>query len=60
MYCKWIEGSSLTDYNKNARTWHEHTSTTEFADAFVKIMKEYEEDNEKRAAGIERFFIEEA
>jgi hypothetical protein len=23
-------------------------------------MKEYEEDNEKRAAGIEKFFIEEA
>jgi hypothetical protein len=60
MYCKWIEGSSLKDYNKNARTWHEHTSTKEFADAFEKIMKEYEEDNEKRAASIEKFFIEEA
>ena len=60
MYCRWIEGSSLTYYNKNARTWQEHTSTKEFADAFEKIMQEYVEDNDKRAAGIEKFFIEEA
>lgn len=40
--------------------WKEHTSTDEFAIAFETVMKEYEEDNEKRAACVEKFFIEEA
>jgi hypothetical protein len=34
MYCKWIEGSSLADYNKNAKIWQDHTSTEEFAITF--------------------------
>ncbi len=46
MYCKWIKGSSLTDYSKNAKTWQEHTFTEEFVNTFTKIMEEYEEDNE--------------
>ena len=33
---------------------------TSLAATDEKIMKEYEEDNEKRAASIEKFFIEEA
>ena len=51
---------ALTYYNKNARTWQEHTSTKEFAFAFETIMREHKEDNDKQAAGIEKFFIEEA
>jgi hypothetical protein len=60
MQCKWLEGKCLNDYNLNARKWKEHTSTIDFAKAFADRLKQYETDNETRAARIEDFFIEEA
>jgi hypothetical protein len=60
MKCKWLEGSCLADYNVNAMKWKEHTSTTEFENNFATILEEHEADNDKRAARVEEFFIEEA
>jgi hypothetical protein len=60
MLCKWIEGASIEEYNISAQKWKEHTSTENFAARFKCIMEENKEDNEKRAANIEAYMIEEA
>ena len=40
--------------------WKEHTSTTQFESAFAAILQHPDDDNDKRAARVEDFFIAEA
>jgi hypothetical protein len=40
--------------------WKEHTSTTQFGSAFAAILQHPDNDNDKRAARVEDFFITEA
>jgi hypothetical protein len=57
---KWIEGTTLADYNKNALKWKEYTSANTFGADFDNVMNKYAGNNEERAAHIEEFFITEA
>jgi hypothetical protein len=57
---KWIEGESLKEYSASAHKWKAHTSTQEFADAFIEIINTYAEDNELRSERVEDFLLAEA
>jgi hypothetical protein len=57
---RWIHGDHLKEYGTSAMKWKAHTSTQEFADAFRATTAEFANNNDKRAAAIETFMLEEA
>ena len=56
----WQSGDCLANYSNTAKKWKEHTSTPEFATAFLEIIDDQTLSNDERDTKIDTFLLAEA
>jgi hypothetical protein len=56
----WRSGDCLANYSDTAKKWNEHTSTPDFATAFLRIIEDQTLSNDARDTEIEAFLLAEA